>query len=56
MRDEIERGMRLLGITSLSQLSPDMIDVLPRTFDPYLLHRQEERRREYVFEQEAQRE
>jgi L-lactate dehydrogenase (cytochrome) len=52
MKDEIERGMRLLGITSLKQLTPEMIEILPQAFDPYLLHRQEERRREYVFEQE----
>lgn len=53
MRDEIERGMRLLGITSLEQLTPEMIEILPPAFDPYLLHRQEERKREYVFEQET---
>ncbi|PWN38178.1 cytochrome b2 [Meira miltonrushii] len=53
MKDEIERGMRLLGITSLKQLTPEMIEILPPSFDPYLLHRQEERRREYVFEHEA---
>jgi isopentenyl diphosphate isomerase/L-lactate dehydrogenase-like FMN-dependent dehydrogenase/predicted heme/steroid binding protein len=52
IREEVERGMRLLGINSLKQLTPDMIDILPRSFDPYLLHRQAERRREYVFEHE----
>lgn len=36
IQDEVERGMRLLGITSLDQLNPDMIDILPRFFDPNL--------------------
>lgn len=36
MRDEIERGMRLLGVTSLSELNADMIDILPRTYDPFI--------------------
>lgn len=30
LKDEIERGMRLLGITSLDELGPHMIDILPR--------------------------
>lgn len=54
LRAEIERDMRLLGVTSLRQLGPHMVDVLPRSFDPYLLHRQQERRREYPFEAEQQ--
>ncbi|UZJ53407.1 hypothetical protein CBS101457_002727 [Exobasidium rhododendri] len=36
LQDEIERGMRLLGVTSLSQLTPDMIDILPRSYDPFV--------------------
>lgn len=32
MEDEIHRGMRLLGVTSLDQLTPEMIDILPRQF------------------------
>lgn len=32
MRDEIERAMRLLGVTSFKELTPDMVEVLPRTF------------------------
>ncbi|KDN36878.1 hypothetical protein K437DRAFT_259987 [Tilletiaria anomala UBC 951] len=34
MVDEVQRGMRLLGVTSLDQLTPDMIDILPRTYHP----------------------
>lgn len=34
LQDEVERGMRLLGITSLDQLTPDMVDILPRSFHP----------------------
>lgn len=34
MEDEIHRGMRLLGVTSLDQLTPEMIDILPRQFFP----------------------
>lgn len=47
--------MRLMGITSLRQLGPHMIDILPRSYDPYLLHRQQERLREYPFEAEQKR-
>lgn len=32
LEDEIHRGMRLLGVTSLDQLTPEMIDILPRQF------------------------
>ena len=32
MRDEIERAMRLLGVTSIKQLKPEMLEILPRTF------------------------
>ena len=28
--------MRLLGITSLDQLGPHMVDILPRTYDPFI--------------------
>lgn len=31
LRDEIERDMRLLGITRLDELGPHMVDILPRT-------------------------
>ena len=34
LEDEIHRGMRLLGVTSLDQLTPEMIDILPRQFFP----------------------
>lgn len=34
LEDEIQRGMRLLGVTSLDQLTPEMIDILPRQFYP----------------------
>ncbi|SJX60151.1 related to L-lactate dehydrogenase (cytochrome b2) [Sporisorium reilianum f. sp. reilianum] len=32
LQDEIHRGMQLLGVTSLDQLTPEMIDILPRQF------------------------
>ncbi len=32
LEDEIHRGMRLLGVSSLDQLTPEMIDILPRQF------------------------
>lgn len=32
LRDEIERGMRFLGVTRLDQLKPEMVEVLPRVF------------------------
>lgn len=32
MRDEIERCMRLLGVTRLDQLGPEYLDVLPRVW------------------------
>lgn len=32
MRDEIERTLRLLGVTSLDQLTPDLVEVLPRVY------------------------
>ncbi|EPQ31973.1 uncharacterized protein PFL1_00171 [Pseudozyma flocculosa PF-1] len=34
LEDEIHRGMRLLGVTSLDQLTPEMVDILPRTYIP----------------------
>ncbi|PWZ02914.1 hypothetical protein BCV70DRAFT_154001 [Testicularia cyperi] len=34
LQDEIHRGMRLLGVTSLDQLTPEMVDILPRQFYP----------------------
>ncbi|PWN48152.1 hypothetical protein IE53DRAFT_319940, partial [Violaceomyces palustris] len=34
LEDEIHRGMRLLGVKSLSELTPDMVDILPRTYYP----------------------
>ncbi len=34
MLDEVHRGMRLLGVTSIDQLTPEMVDVLPRTYHP----------------------
>ncbi|EST09753.1 Cytochrome b5-like heme/steroid binding domain protein [Kalmanozyma brasiliensis GHG001] len=34
LQDEIQRGMQLLGVTSLDQLTPEMVDVLPRQFFP----------------------
>ncbi|SNX81431.1 related to L-lactate dehydrogenase (cytochrome b2) [Melanopsichium pennsylvanicum] len=34
LEDEIHRGMRLLGVTSVDQLTPEMIDILPRQFFP----------------------
>lgn len=32
MREEIERCMRLLGVTSIRQLTPEMVEVLPRVY------------------------
>ncbi|TKY90150.1 hypothetical protein EX895_000148 [Sporisorium graminicola] len=32
LQDEIHRGMQLLGVTSLDQLTPEMVDILPRQF------------------------
>ncbi|PWN28703.1 hypothetical protein BDZ90DRAFT_245485 [Jaminaea rosea] len=32
MRDEIERCMRFLGVGSLSELGPELVEVLPRVF------------------------
>ncbi|SPO20681.1 related to L-lactate dehydrogenase (cytochrome b2) [Ustilago trichophora] len=34
LEDEIHRGMRLLGVSSLDQLTPEMVDILPRQFFP----------------------
>lgn len=34
LQDEIHRGMQLLGVSSLDQLTPEMIDILPRQFFP----------------------
>ncbi|CEH11863.1 cytochrome b2 [Ceraceosorus bombacis] len=34
LRDEIERGMRLLGVTNLDQLGPEYVDILPRMPPP----------------------
>jgi len=34
LEDEIHRGMQLLGVTSLDQLTPEMVDILPRQFFP----------------------
>lgn len=34
LEDEIHRGMRLLGVSSLDQLTPEMVDILPRAFYP----------------------
>ncbi|CAO1637673.1 unnamed protein product [Sympodiomycopsis kandeliae] len=34
LRDEIERGLRLLGVSDISQLGPEMIEVLPRVYVP----------------------
>ncbi|CAO1637087.1 unnamed protein product [Parajaminaea phylloscopi] len=32
MRDEIERAMRLLGVTRLEELTPEMVEILPRVY------------------------
>lgn len=32
MRDEIERCMRFLGVGSLSELGPELVEVLPKVF------------------------
>lgn len=34
LQDEIQRGMQLLGVTKLDELTPEMVDVLPRQFFP----------------------
>ncbi|GAC96694.1 cytochrome b2 [Pseudozyma hubeiensis SY62] len=43
LQDEIHRGMQLLGVTSLDQLTPEMIDILPRQFFPIHQQRAEQR-------------
>lgn len=32
MRDEIERAMRLLGVSRLEDLTPEMVEVLPKAY------------------------
>lgn len=39
MREEIETGMRLLGVTSLDQLTPDLIRYVDRGSEGHELNR-----------------
>lgn len=32
LREEVERCMRLLGVTSIQEITPHLIEVLPRVF------------------------